>query len=377
MRLRTFNGAPLCEHLNFNEDSLLTAGNCREFDVAISHASTTLKWRGVDTQNTRLHTGWSQPYLPRGSDRLARSGFPSSLLDAGEASACPEGTTTSFETTVLDDDEPSDEDGFLRQSIIFHDSLLSSQVLPDVSVDNTSFSSTFMTSFNTTVSEISAHGEIAIPVGLQLPGSIAISPIATLPSARYLRSIYPQTPTPNLVGALMANPERKEVVVRKSGYRMNLWEIKVADDTYSDFKISFWMRPVPGSKLAQSDQTILLQSLQNLRPGDILLLRNIALTSFRDTVYGQSLSSTITRARTSIDVLMKSNGVMIRPVSTLPSTVSDMLMRVKKWARSHVAVERTGLRKRKASIQGQKQAKRLLPGPEHDDSLPPDTLEAI
>ncbi|OAL53947.1 hypothetical protein IQ07DRAFT_325417 [Pyrenochaeta sp. DS3sAY3a] len=374
MRLRTLNGAPLREHLNFNEDNLLSAAHCREFDVGISHASTTLKWRSVDTQNTRLHTGWSQPYLPRGSNRLARSRFPSSSLGAGEASACPEGTTTSFETTVLDDDEPSDADGFLRQSIIFYNSLLSSQVLPDSGVDNTSFSSTFMTSFNTTLSEISAHGEIALPVNLQLPVSIAISPIATLPSARHLKSIYPQTPTPNLLGVLMAIPERKEVVVRKRGHRMTLWEIKVADDTYPDFKISFWMRPVQGSK---SDQTLLLQTLQNLRPGDILLLRNIALTSFRDTVYGQSLSSAITRAKTSIDVLMKSNGVMITSVSTLPSTVSEMFMRVKKWARSHVAVEHADSRKRKASIKGQKQAKRLFPGPEHDDSLPPDTLEAI
>jgi hypothetical protein len=57
---------------------------------------------------------------------------------------------------------------------------------------------------------------------------------------------------------------------------MDLYEITVADDTKSGFKISFWLRPARESGNEQANaQQPLLHSLEHMRVGDILLMRNI------------------------------------------------------------------------------------------------------
>jgi hypothetical protein len=159
---------------------------------------------------------------------------------------------------------------------------------------------------------------------------------------------------------------------------MDLCEVTVADDTMSGFRVSFWLRPPRESNNEQSHaQQQLLHNLERIKVGDILLLRNIALTSFRDTVYGQSLNPTIARARTTIDVLMKS-GVSVGQLSGLPVCVVETFMRVKRWARTHVAANDGGSKKRKPTFVGQGQTgKRRFESSLPDDTLPPDTLQAL
>jgi hypothetical protein len=177
----------------------------------------------------------------------------------------------------------------------------------------------------------------------------------------------------------MAKPEQREVFVRKGAYKMNLWEIVVADDTRSDFKVSFWIRPPRESNSEQNHaEQIHLQTLQAVNIGDILLLRNIALTSFRDTVFGQSLNPAITRARTSVDVLMSSSGVSVGQLGGLPAPVVETFMRVKRWARAHVASHNTNTRKRKGSaVSRKKSAKWSFSNHDIENSMPPDTMEAV
>ncbi|KAF1832254.1 hypothetical protein BDW02DRAFT_600119 [Decorospora gaudefroyi] len=271
-------------------------------------------------------------------------------------------------------------DGFLEHSLVFHDTLLSSQVVQDNGTENTIGSSSFLTtSFETTASDLSSPSKVARPnLILQVPSKMTTTPLGSLPSADHLSAIYPQTPTPNFLVVLIASPEQREVIVQRGGYKMNLWEIVVADDTYSGFKVTFWLRPPGASNKQQAHaQSPLLQTLQSIKVGDILLLRNIALTSFRDTVFGQSLNPAITRARTDIDVLMRSNGVSFGQLGGLAAPVVETFTRVKRWARVHVAPDNVGSRKRRGSApKSDTKAKRTCAN-RAEEYMPPDTMEEV
>lgn len=160
---------------------------------------------------------------------------------------------------------------------------------------------------------------------------------------------------------------------------MNLYEITIADDTMSGFKVTFWLRPPRESNNEHFNaQQPLLQILENVLVGDVLLLRNIALTSFRDTVHGQSLNPSIARARTTIDVLMKSNGISVGTLNGLPETLGQAFQRVKKWARIHIASADGGSKKRRGtSTERHTPGKRKPASSIDDESLPPDTLMSI
>ena len=377
MRLKTLNGAPLCEQLDFSESSLL---NKEEFQTWSATASS-LKWRSIAVKDLHLHTGWSQPHLPGPTSLRDESNLTFNILDEVSSSIPPLDATVDLDTTVTFDDQSFEADGFLQQSFIFHDTLLSSQVLQDDMADKTVSSSSFLTtSFSTSTSGLSSPSRVnEQTLILEVPSKMTTTPLGSLPSAQRLRSIYPQTPTPNFLCVLMTSPEQREILVRKGAYKMVLWEITVADDTCSGFKVTFWIRPPQESNNEQTRaQNALLQTLGHVRIGDILLLRNIALTSFRDTVYGQSLNSAITRARTSIDVLMGNTGIAAGQLGGLPATVVETFMRVKRWARTHVAAETAGPRKRKgAASKEDTNRKRSFAGPDRDESLPPDTMEAV
>jgi hypothetical protein len=383
MRLKLLNGAPLREHLKFNNESLLDVADCDCFHTRAWNGRSTeeevaLKWRDIGLKHTRLHTGWSQLYLPGSGMQGAHHQNSFAIPGIEESSALPHYDTTNLDTTLTLDEDPSAADDYLQHSLIFYDTLMSSQVVQDIAEDNTVSSSSFLTSFGTTSSATSSPSPMDSHVlVLQVPPAIAVTPLGSLPSAQHLRSIYPQTPTPNFLCALMTTPERREVFVRKGGYRMDLWEIIVGDDTRSNFKVTLWLRPPRESNNEQPHaQVQLLQTLESLQVGNILLLRNIALTSFRDAVYGQSLNTAITRARTSIDVLTKSGRMSVAQVGGLPASVVEAFMRVKRWARSHVAGEAEHTRKRKrGSLGPANAAKQPLLSSARDDDLPPDTME--
>ena len=385
MRLKLLNGAPLREHLDFSDNSLLEAAECNDSGVKEWHGQSieehaALKWRDIGLKSAPLRTGWSQPYLPGTGLQGAYDSHSFTIPGVEESSALHEHDTTSLDTALTLDEEVSAADDYLQHSLIFHDTLLSSQVVQDVAVDGTVASSSFLTtSFGTSASGFSSPSPIdSHALVLQVPSAMAVTPLASLPSAQHLRFIYPQTPTPNFLCALITTPERREVFVRKGGYKMDLWEITVGDDTHSNFKVTFWLRPPRYSNNDQNHaQVQLLSVLERLQVGNIILLRNIALTSFRDIVYGQSLNTTISRARTSVDVLMKSSGISAAQVGGLPASVVETFMKVKRWTRGHVAGDTDNARKRKdgPSRLGNA-AKRSLTSSARDEDLPPDTMEA-
>ncbi|KAF1952566.1 hypothetical protein CC80DRAFT_176778 [Byssothecium circinans] len=373
MRLKMLSGAPLRENLDFSPDALLSEdavakvlyGFTLESSIENSTASH-LKWRGLAPRDAQLRTGWSQPYLPRGALRGNDPDLSFSVLNMEGVSELPPDDITTMDTTYL-----SEMECFAQHSLIFHETLVSSQIAADGAADRTVSSSSFLkSSFGSTGSALDSPSltNSQAPV-LQVPSTLILTSLSSLPSANRLRSIYPQTPTPNILCVLTAPPEDKEVFVKKGGYRMNLREIVVADDTSSGFKVSFWSRP--GKK--DDPQNRLKDTLSRIKVGDILLLRNIALNAFRDNVYGQSLHLSIVRVRTQVEVLMNGGGISSRQLGALPSTVVTAFMKVKRWAKKHVVPEMAGSKKRQQLGLSSRAAKRSR----LDDTLPPDTMESI
>ncbi|KAF1911372.1 hypothetical protein BDU57DRAFT_524449 [Ampelomyces quisqualis] len=386
MRLKTLNGAPFSRELDFTEPALLPIPKCGFFATSwftarSAYDTQVLSWRQIGTKDTRLSTGWSQPFLP-GSRRLSVDFYPSMTLpQVDQSSTMFPPHSTRDDTAMTLDDPPSVPDTFVQHSLIFHDTLLSSQVALDTTSENTISSSSFLnTSFTTTTSASNSPTRNVGPTPiLQVPPKTTILSLGAIPSAQHLRALYPQTPTPNVLCVLTAQPEHREVFVRKGEYKMELYEIIVADDTRSDFKITFWLRPQQQSNKEQlGEKQALLEVLKTMQVGDILLVQKIALTSFRDTVHGQSLNLSIARARTTIDVLARSNGVLIAQLDELPEEITVKFKRVKKWAKSYVAAADGGSRKRRgaSTVRGQTE-KRKPTSSLNDDSMPPDTLASL
>lgn len=380
------NGAPLCDQLDFSDSTLLAVENCYAFGasakapVLTDESTQALKWRCLSTKNTRLRTGWSQPHLP--GSAMDQNVSDLSLPNVYRFTPFLPEDATDLDTTISFNGPPVATTDFLEHSLMFHDTLLSSQVLAEDEPERTISSSSFLTtSFRTTASELSSPSKVnEHTLILRVPSKIAVTSLGSLPSAERLLHLYPQTPTPNFLCVLTANPEQREVFVRKGEYKMNLWEIVVADDTYSGFKVTFWLRP-PSSELNNKrgyGQNVLLETLFGVKVGDILLLRNVALRPFRNEVFGQSLHPNITRARTSIDVLMRSSGVSVAQLGELPASVAEKFMRVKRWARAHIASDAAGSKKRKkGTTKEDRLTKRSTSAHELDDSMPPDTMESV
>lgn len=387
MRLKTLNGAPLCEDLDFSDSALLGDDQYRSFsethDSNVSSVDGTLplKWRCINGRTTRLRTGWSQPYLPGGSTRSPGAAFPPSFPNVAETSCCVEDDSTFLDVTASFNDTQFGAEDFLQQSLLFHDTLLSSQVLHTTGMESFVSSSSFLdTSFATTASNIVSPSRAdEHTLLLRIPSQMDITPLGSLPTARHLSAMYPQTPTPNFVCVLTSNPVQREVFFQKGGYKRTLWEVFVADDTRSGFKVNFWIQPPRKSQDHHAQaQNVLRQVLGSIKVGDIILLRNIALNSFRDTVYGQSLSPALTRARSSLDILMNSSGVEVAHTGGLPTAAVAAFLRVRRWARAHVVSETIGIKKRKASASREDQgSKRASTTQNHDSSLPPDTMESV
>jgi hypothetical protein len=381
MRLKTLNGAPLRASLDFTPEALLDPDDAARFlrlDALPADLIQDAKWRHVAPKEQRLRSDWSQPYLPNSALEGDDPALSFVVPGVGASFDADMEDTTNLDTIMTIDDAPFDNTHFVHHSLIFHDTLLSSQVDPKSLDDGTLASQSFVaTSFDSTTSTSMAsfqQSNTGIPI-LQVPTTLKLTALGTLPSAAHLRRIYPQTPTPNFLCVLTAPPEDREVFVKKGGYKMRLREITVADDTRSDFKITFWQKPSKGGDFHNS----LAQALQRIKAGDILLLRNIALNAFRDDVYGQSLNTSIARVQTSLEILMNGSGISSRQLGALPPSIVTAFMRVKKWASAHIAPNVPGLKKRKDESQrSTRSAKRpLRKSNAYDDTLPPDTMEPV
>ncbi|KAL1858366.1 hypothetical protein Plec18167_006886 [Paecilomyces lecythidis] len=139
-----------------------------------------------------------------------------------------------------------------------------------------------------------------------------ISDLKDIPNAAHLHSIFPQTITVNLVVGVIAVYPRRRVLTRWQR-ELDIVELIVGDNTKTGFGVTIWLPPAeqttasiatshpergPGGGLRAD---ALGQAVAALRPRDVVLLRTVGLSSFRDRVYGQSLRHGLTQ----IDLLYR------------------------------------------------------------------------
>ncbi|KAL6232577.1 hypothetical protein BDW75DRAFT_18547 [Aspergillus navahoensis] len=131
-----------------------------------------------------------------------------------------------------------------------------------------------------------------------------ITDLDDIPNTVYLNSIVPQTMTVNLIVAIVDIRPPRRVVTRQWKRELDVVEAVVGDETRTSFKVTFWLPPsdvkmATNRGCGDGAGEELRASLMPLRPRDIVLLRTVGLSCFRDRVYGQSLR----RGFTKIDLL--------------------------------------------------------------------------
>ncbi|KAL4882014.1 hypothetical protein BJY04DRAFT_187865 [Aspergillus karnatakaensis] len=126
-----------------------------------------------------------------------------------------------------------------------------------------------------------------------------ITNLSDIPSAPYLESIVPQTMTVNLIAAIIVIRPSRRILTRQWKRELDLVEVVVGDETRTGFGVTFWLPPSTVSsatrRCGDTDGEELRKSLMSLRPRDIVLLRTVGLSCFRERVYGQSLRGALTK----------------------------------------------------------------------------------
>ncbi|OCL13873.1 hypothetical protein AOQ84DRAFT_359396, partial [Glonium stellatum] len=189
------------------------------------------KWRSVPLDpQTHLPTGLSQPFAEFSSPSIRSMSFEEPYDRKGVSfESDSDLTSTIWEASESMSSISSSK--FLEHSFAFHETLLSSQIAPRSSpanvpepTSNASFATT--TSIDTTTTDNSSVRALQDLQDVLPPGptvtnptttanatltALTITPLSALPNAPHLLSIHPQTPTPNLLVALLATPPPRTV----------------------------------------------------------------------------------------------------------------------------------------------------------------------
>jgi hypothetical protein len=297
-RLVIFAGAPEAAALKWDEDELLTGfiepvarfADLEREDIPITPDATKdllqpPAWRSLPLERKPLTTGFTQSFddkqytkAPQAQgwleDTTGASFFAASEIDSSRASS-QSLAGQSFESIKSAEEILSQ---FYEESYARHEDIPSSQIAP-VSDASTSFAST----------EFSGDSFDSLPhpgtVIKDVPIAGHLSNLNSIPNAQYLNSIQPQTMTVNLIIGIISLPAPRAIKTRR-GVNVELIEVLAGDETKSGFGINFWLSP--GANPMRS-------ILESLRPRDVILVKNVALSSFRDKVYGQSLRKDMTK----------------------------------------------------------------------------------
>lgn len=142
----------------------------------------------------------------------------------------------------------------------------------------------------------------------QAPKPKVLTNLCDIQGASYLEMLLPQTKTVNLVcGVLSVSPSRI-VTVGANGRRpkkIEMVELMVGDDTKSGFSITIWLpREMHvnwkdgAQEKPEGARSILRRSLKAIQVRDVVLIQNVALSTFRGKVHGQSLRGDVTKVDT-------------------------------------------------------------------------------
>lgn len=278
-------GAPVPSSLCWEEDELETAAS------KTHHAAAEARWRSLE--KVRETTALTGP-IDEGEW----------FFTAGAVQRYSGESVSGLETTALS--------AFYEQSFALHEGISSGSFSND---DTRSFGD----DDSTTGLIDSPEGDASslLPTGSQLRSTVRphLSDLEDIPKAVYVNGLAPRVVTVNLIVAVITVEQRRRVRTRW-GRAMDLVELLVGDETKSGFRISCWLPPRDDlhqlqqqQQQQQPKQSPLEESLEEVRPCDIVLLRSVALGTFRGQVYGQSLRNNLT----SLDLLHR------RPVDEMDS----------------------------------------------------------
>ena len=256
-------------------------------------------WRSLPLEKVHWPTGLTQP------DRQDRTVPEKSIeTDASFITATDPSilsTENDHRASQLRASSSDAEDalsGYYEHSFAVHD-IPSSQILGPASAASSLWGNSF---------ESARENDSILPttVAQSRLCSAYLSNLEDIPNATYLRSIMPQTMTVDLVLGIISISQPRTLVTRKGSRTVDLVEMLVGDGTRAGFGITVWLpsRPAQESNKSNVDRSAeddLRSRTLRLRPQDIILAKNVALSSFRGKVHGQSLR----RGMTTFDLLYR------------------------------------------------------------------------
>ena len=283
-----FAGAPQSSSLDWEQPGLLE--NFSESFIRFAHldaqqnvsaaspsaSSPHPAWRSLPLERRHLATGLSQNHGWQ-KEYQGASFFTTSDINSFLSSQSPISPGDSHASSQSAQEVLSQ---FYEQSYAIHEDIASSQLR----TSGTSGSFYSDTSF---ISETSLDSH-SFGQRIEIPNAGYVSDLKDIPNAAHLNSIQPQTMTVNLiVGIISLLPPR--AIKTRRGADVELVEVLVGDETKSGFGVNFWLSA--GQGLEGDMRSV----LAGLRVQDVVLMRNVALSSFKGKVYGQSLRREMTK----------------------------------------------------------------------------------
>ncbi|CAD6439885.1 290565d5-407b-4ee8-b4bb-cc992fbc1943 [Sclerotinia trifoliorum] len=312
-----FAGAPSCDSLDWDESNLLTdftepfiqflhlpqsyPNSAPRNNTSILESSTPSNfgpdWRELPLDRKHLATGVSQDHAFHEHGAAGHAlDFFSTTTFLSQSQGDSQSPSLNYDTYLSTNDENENYDQepidheiishFYEHSYAIHD-IPSSQIAPHDSFISSN-SDDAGTSFSTSNSLYDSQSIFpqSGEENLQIPVAAHVTNLKDMPHAQYLSSIHPQTMTVNLIVGIISISEPRAIATRKGG-EVSLVEILVGDETKSGFSINFW--------LSGKGKEDVKEILGNLRVQDIVLMKHVALGSFRGKVHGQSLRRDLTK----------------------------------------------------------------------------------
>ncbi|KAH6680262.1 hypothetical protein B0J14DRAFT_578216 [Halenospora varia] len=290
-----FTGAPDSGFLKWDEPGLLKAFSdpftrfanlpidaAGSKDITIPFTPSTTEypeWRSLSLERQHLTTGVSQDHGWRPEYKGA-SFFTISQVESIFQELSQNPLRESFGSNAGSTEEVLTQ--FYAESYARHEDILSSQIATASDLGD---------SFTSGGSFYTTEGSFDSPAGdvqREIPKAGPLSTIKDIPTAAYLNSIEPQTMTVNLIVGIISLPPARTIKTRWGG-EVELVEAIVGDEIKSGFGVNFWLSS------SQPAVASLKNEIESLRPQDVVLMRNVALSSFRGKVYGQSLRQGMTK----------------------------------------------------------------------------------
>ncbi|KAI9761505.1 MAG: mannose-1-phosphate guanyltransferase [Chaenotheca gracillima] len=370
-RIRVLTGAPDSTSLTWDdaEDGLLSLfqtpfgiflrGEMIDEGTQLGSGSgAQVSWRAIAEDPYRhLPTGWSQRSLFSNSVRsptrkahdVPKSEEELSFCTISDLSHCSNQSTDGPREDTPSAESSHEQDvlsQYYEHSFQVHEEVKSSQIMPEVTAPDDSLTSA---AADTTTTDSSTSFE-SLPRELQVGNGAAraehgsiryagirICDVGSIPTASDVLYFSPQTMTLNLVVGVISIAPPRTIVTRRMSQEMELVELIVGDETKAGFGISFWL--VPEGAAAAMRTASLRRSLLALRRQDVVLIRNVALSTFQGQVYGQSLRKDITHLELLHRVDPRGR---LRSSSTndLCPETAHKLLRVREWVYEFVLADR-------------------------------------